>query len=191
MALKKCNAYVSLLAFLGMLIHIGYNDFCYLTFYYNPVLKTATAIPFMVCVCIHAVLGMMIVFLQGDGTRLTTYPKKNARTIIQRVSAALVFPMLILHLKTFELLKGAAEQGKLAAWWLLVLVEVLFFGTILSHAAVSFSKALITLGWLSSRERQRVMDLVVYVCSAILFLVSVIAVVRGQILMFLTTGGAA
>ena len=190
MALKKCNACVSLVAFLAMLVHICYNDFAYLTFYYNPVLKTATAMPFMICTCIHAVLGMLIVFLQGDGTRLT-YPKKNVRTVIQRVTAALIFPMLILHLKTFDLMKETAGQGKLAAWWLLALVEVLFFGTILSHATVSFSNALITLGWLSSRERQWVINLVVWVFSIILFLVSVIAVVRGQFLMFLATGGAA
>ena len=191
MAFKKCNAYVSLLAFLGMLIHIGYNDFCYLTFYYNPVLKTATAAPFMICACIHAVLGMMIVFLQGDGTQLTMYPKKNVRTIIQRVTAAFIFPMLIIHLKTFDLMKEAVGQGKLVGWWMLALVEVLFFGTLISHVAVSVSKALITLGWLSSRERQKTIDCVLYVFSAILFVVSVVAVVRGQFLMFLATGGAA
>ncbi|MCR4599341.1 MAG: hypothetical protein K5678_09950 [Acetatifactor sp.] len=190
MALKKCNAYVSLVAFLAMLVHICYNDFAYLTFYYNPVLKTATAMPFMICTCIHAVLGMLIVFLQGDGTRLT-YPKKNVRTVIQRVTAALIFPMLILHLKTFDLMKETAGQGKLVAWWGLALVEVLFFGTILSHAAVSFSKALITLGWLSSRERQKKIDIVLYVFSVILFVASIVSVVRGQFLMFLATGGAA
>lgn len=191
MALKKWNAFLSLLTFLAMLLHMGYNDYAYLTFYYNPVLKTATSVPFMVCTCLHAILGMLAVFLLGDGTRANLYPKKNVRTIIQRVSAALIFPMLILHLQTFDLLKRTSEQGQWVGWWLLIFVEVLFFGTLLTHVSVSVSKALITLGWLSSRELQKKLDVAIYVFSVLLFVVSVFAVVKGQIAMFLKMGGGA
>lgn len=191
MTLKKGNAFLSLVTFLAMLLHIGYNDFAYLTFYYNPALKTATSVPFMVCTCIHAVLGMLAVFLLGDGTRANLYPKKNVRTIIQRVTAAFIFPMLIIHLKTFELLKSASAQGQWVGWWLLIVVEVVFFGTLITHAAVSVTKALITLGWLSSRELQKKLDVVIYAFSVLLFMVSVFAVVKGQIAMFLKMGGGA
>ena len=189
MVLKKANAVLSLLSILGMLVHVGYSVFAYLTFYYNPGLKLLTAMPFMVCACLHAVLGMMVVFLQGDGTVLQLYPKLNFRTILQRLSAALIFPLLIVHLRTFELMKNAAGQGKWFLWWLLVVSEVLFFGTLITHVAVSFSKALITMGWLGSSKIQKTMDLVVFVLGALLFVISVFAVVKGQIVMFLLTAG--
>lgn len=189
MSLKKWNAMISLLTFLAMLLHIGYNDFAYLTFYYNPALKTATSIPFVICTCVHAVLGMLAVFLLGDGTRANLYPKKNVRTIVQRVSAAFIFPMLLLHLQTFNLLKSTSGKGQWVSWWLLILVEVLFFGTLITHVATSVSKALITLGWLSSRELQKKLDIVIYAFSVLLFALSVFAVVKGQIAMFLKMGG--
>ena len=97
MKLKKTNAVLALLTTLFILVHIGYNTYCYLAYYYNPTLKIATSIPVMLSVCLHGILGMLAVFLMGDGTKLTTYPKQNIRTIVQRISAALIFPLLILH----------------------------------------------------------------------------------------------
>ena len=111
MTIKKINAFIALITSLALFVHIGYSAFAYLTFYYNTTLKVVTAIPFMVCTCIHAILGMCAVFLTGDGTRLDAYPKLNARTLIQRITAALIFPMLILHLNTFRLLKNTATNG--------------------------------------------------------------------------------
>ena len=89
MRLKKINAALGLLSIVAMLLHIGYTVFAYLAFYYNPTLKLLTAIPFMVLACLHAVCGMLAVFIQADGTRLDLYPKQNLRTILQRASAAL------------------------------------------------------------------------------------------------------
>ena len=80
MKLKKINAALGLLSIAAMLLHIGYTVFAYLAFYYNPTLKLVTAIPFMALACLHAVCGMLTVFLQADGTRLDLYPKQNLRT---------------------------------------------------------------------------------------------------------------
>lgn len=80
-----------------MIVHICYNVFCFLTFYYNPTLQKAVSIPFIVLVCVHAVLGMLTLLLSSDGTRLDGYPKQNLRVILKRVSAALIFPLLIVH----------------------------------------------------------------------------------------------
>ncbi len=55
MKLKKMNAALGLLSILFILIHVGYNVFAYLTFYYNPALSKATAVPFLILVCLHAV----------------------------------------------------------------------------------------------------------------------------------------
>ena len=91
MKLKKLNAALGLLTILFMVLHIGYSVFAYLTFYYNPTLKLVFAYPFMVLMCLHAVCGMLNVFTMKDGSRADLYPKQNAGTILQRVSAALIF----------------------------------------------------------------------------------------------------
>ena len=98
MILKKTNAVLSLLTLLRMVIHIGYNVFAYLTFYYNPGLKMMTAYPFMICVCLHAVLGVFLVIAGGDGTGIRYYPGLNLTTVIQRTSAALILLLLVVHI---------------------------------------------------------------------------------------------
>ena len=190
MRLKKINAALGLLSIAAMLLHIGYTVFAYLAFYYNPTLKLLTAIPFMVLACLHAVCGMLTLFLQSDGTRLELYPKQNARTILQRVSAALMLPLLILHINTFGLLQSSAEAGQWIWFALLMLSQPLFYGTVLTHIAVSVTRGLITLGWLSSTEKQKVIDRVVYILCALAFVVSTFVVVRTELAMFLYGGGA-
>jgi succinate dehydrogenase hydrophobic anchor subunit len=191
MRLKKINAALGLLSIAAMLLHIGYTVFAYLAFYYNPTLKLLTAIPFMVLACLHAVCGMLTLFLQSDGTRLELYPKQNARTILQRVSAALMLPLLILHINTFGLLQSSAEAGQWIWFALLMLSQPLFYGVVQTHIAVSVTRGLITLGWLSSTEKQKVIDRVVYILCALAFAVSTFVVVRTELAMFLSGGGAA
>ena len=185
MKLKKWNAALGLLSIALMFLHIGYSVFCYLTFYYNPVLKNVFAIPFIVAVCLHAVLGMLTVFLNKDGTRMDLYPKKNLGTILQRVSAALVFPLLILHIQTFALMQAAAEKGQMPVIILLIAAEILFFAVVITHVSISLTKGMITLGWLSSEKTVRTLDRIIYVIGAACFALSVFAVVRGQLAMFL------
>ena len=185
MKLKKINAVLGLLSILLMLIHIGYNVFSYLTMYYNPLFKLLTAIPFMVLVCIHAVTGMLTVFMQKDGSRMDLYPKQNARTILQRVSAALIFPLLILHINTFSLMTASMQKRWMICFFLLMFAEILFFAVIITHISVSFTNAFITLGILTSREVQQKIDKCIFIVNGIIFLISVFAIVRGQIFMFL------
>ncbi len=191
MRLKKIGAALSLLAIPALLLHIGYTVYAYLTFYYNPGLKLLTSTPFIVLACLHAVCGMASVFLQSDGTQLDLYPKQNLRTILQRASAALIFPLLILHINTYSLLRASAESGRWLHFALLMLSQPLFYGTVLAHVAVSLTRALITLGWLSDRERRQTIDRIAWIVGAIAFAAATFAVVKGQLAMFLPTGGAA
>ena len=191
MKLKKINAALGLLSIAAMLLHIGYTVFAYLAFYYNPTLKLVTAIPFMALACLHAVCGMLTVFLQADGTRLDLYPKQNLRTILQRASAALILPLLILHINTYGLLASTAEAGRWLWFALLMLSQPLFYGVALIHVAVSVTRGLITLGWLASADRQKRIDRVVYILCALAFAVSTFVVLRTELVMFLSGGGAA
>ncbi len=186
MRLKKINAALGLLSILFMLLHIGYSVFAYLTMYYNPTLKTVFSLPFIILVCLHAVCGMSIMFMQKDGSRADLYPKQNMRTFLQRISAALIFPLLILHIKTFSLMQVCAEKGLKAYIILLIIAELLFFGVVITHIAVSFTNGFITLGWLSSEKAKRIIDRIMYIFGAIAFVASAYAVVRGQFIMFLS-----
>ena len=191
MKLKRMNAAVGLLSAVALLVHIGYTTYAYLAFYYNPALKLLTAIPFMILACVHAVLGMSAVFLQGDGTRLDLYPKQNLRTIVQRIAAALIFPLLILHLNTYSRLQTFAEGGKWFLFALLMISQPLFYGTVLAHIAPSVTRGMITLGWIADREKQKRIDKIVYISAAVVFAAVTFAVVKGELVMFLKAGGAA
>ena len=185
MILKKINAVLAILSVITLFFHISYCAYAYFAMYYNEALKFWTAIPFMVLTCLHAVFGMCTVFLQGDGTRLDVYPGWNKRTILQRVSAALIFPLLILHLNTFNLLASCAGGGRWFFFVLIVLSQPLFYGVVLAHTAVSFSRALITLGWLSSTEKKKITDRIVYAVCIICFVLSAFFIIKGQLAMFL------
>lgn len=55
---------------------------------------------------------------------------------------------------------------------------------VITHAAVSFSRALITLGMLQSRHTQTIIDRIGYIFWAVVFLIASFAVTRGDIVMF-------
>ena len=185
MKLKKINAALGLLTILFMLLHMGYSVFAYLTFYYNPTLKTVFSAPFMVLVCLHSICGMLTVFMQKDGGRMDLYPKQNLSTVLQRVSAALIFPLLILHINTFSLMRTNAEKGQVFLILILIAAELIFFASIVTHSAVSLTKGLITLGLLSSAEKQKILNRIIYVIGAVFYVIAVYSVVKGQAAMFL------
>lgn len=189
MKLKKINAALGLLSIVFLLLHLGYSVFAYATFYYNPALKQLTAVPCIVMVCLHAVCGMLAVFFQADGTRLDLYPKQNARTLLQRVSAALLLPLLILHINTFNLLKSTAEAEQWLWFSILIFSQLLFYGTVLTHVAVSVTRGLITLGLLSSANKQKWIDRVIYIIFALAFAAATFTVLKTEIAMFLPKGG--
>ena len=183
--LKKCNALLGLLTILALFVHMAYNVFAYLAFYYNPAVTTLTAVPILVFLCLHAITGMCSVFLLGDGTRVSPYERQNRRTVVQRVSAAPIFPLLIVHLNAFGLLKGSAENGSWILYALVSVAQLAFYAAVLLHVATSLSRGFITLGLLSSRETQAKIDRFVAVLCVLLFLVASFVVTKGQLSMFL------
>ena len=185
MKLKKINAALGLLSIAAILLHLGYTIYAFLAFYYNPALKLWTAIPFIVLACLHAICAMAALFLQTDGMSLPLYSKQNRGTVLQRLSAALILPLLILHLNTFDLLRAGAAAGKWLCFALLMLSQPLFYADVLAHASLSLSRCLISLGWLSSREGRKRLDRIAVAAGAVLFAITVFAVVKGQLAMFL------
>lgn len=182
MKLKKINAILGLGTIAALLIHMAYNLFCYFTMYYNPVLTTVFTAPIIIFVCLHAVTGMSVLFLHSGGTRADLYPDLNRETVLQRLSAALIFPLLLIHMNTHGILESASSNR--LAFFAVLLVEVLFFATVMTHVSISLSRAFVTLGWLESIEKKQKIDRAVYIIMGILFVISVTVIVRGQILLF-------
>ena len=184
MLLKKTNAVLSLITILLLFIHTGYTAYCYLTFYYNPVLKIVFSLPLIVCTCLHAVLGMSAVFMNIEGTSGNFYPQFNRETLVQRISAALILPLLILHIKTFGFLSAAAEGSHTVLMFLIFVSEALFYFIVFTHIAVSTSRALITMGWLSSAETKKRIYKTMYIICTLFWIFASAAVIHGQIAMF-------
>ena len=194
MKLKRINAVLGLFSVLFLLAHIGYTVFSALTKGENPVLLEITIASLMLCMLAHAVCGMLSVFLLGDGTRLDLYPKQNRMTVVQRVTAALLFPLLLVHQEASMLLTACAAGGMWVPFALLLLLQVAFYADVLAHAGVSLSRAFITLGWMTSREKQKKTDRVILIVFALVFAVVACAIVGGwigRIPELVSEGGAA
>ena len=185
MRLKKINAVLGLLSILLLLMHMGYTIWAYLTFTYNPTMKLAFAVPFMVVACLHAICGMLAVFTQADGTRLNLYRKLNRRTIVQRVTAALILPLLILHINTFTLMSVCVENGQTLLILLLIVAELAFFACVIAHVAVSLTSGLVTLGLLTSEKTRKVLDRIMYAVGALAFVGAAFVIIKVQAFMFL------
>ena len=188
MKIKKINAAAALLTAVLLIIHVLYCCYEMLALYYNETLKMITALPFMIMTCLHAIMGMLSVFLLSDGTRADLYPKLNRATIIQRTTAALIFPLLFLHIKTYEILKNLSEQGDSFMIYAVMAIQILFYAVVMTHTAVSISRALVTLGVITSNEKRKKTDRIVYIFFAALFVFASFAVLKGEAALFLKGG---
>ena len=66
-----------------------------------------------------------------------------------------------------------------------MLVQIAFYAVIAVHTVTSFSRALITLGLLASKETQRRIDRIVAALCAVILLCATYAVVTGELSIFL------
>ncbi|MBQ9544292.1 MAG: hypothetical protein IJV00_04110 [Clostridia bacterium] len=190
MKLKKINAILSMLTTAAIFVHIGYVAFSFAAMYDNQLLKNLTARPFMAFACLHAIFAMAIVFFSSEGTRLDQYPKQNVGTIIQRATAILILPLLFLHINTFDLLTTCAQTGKWGLFVVLMISQPIFYAVTLAHVSVSVSRALVTLGRLTSIEKKKKVDRIVMIVCAVFFVAASVAVIKGQLSIFLPAGGA-
>ena len=180
---KKISAGAALLCILSLFAHVLWQAYAYYHFLYNPLLTKVLGYISLGLAVLHGALSMYGVLKDHDGNRLGMYPAANARTIAQRVSAVLMLLLLLVHINTFGLLKSHAGQP--FAELFVVVVELLFFTSVLTHVATSFTRALITMGWLTSRETQRRIDYVVWAVCAVGGVVSAFIIIRTQWAMFM------
>ena len=166
MAIKKWNARLSLLTTALLLIHEGYQLYAYITFYYNPTLSKVTGYAAAGCFVLHGILSAIGVFVLHDA-KTVAYKRLNIRTVLQRISAAMIIVLLPLHIFSFSLLMSSAGG---VGYVLTEIAQILFYAALSCHIALSFSNALITLGRLSDIKKKRIIDVVAFVICALLFI---------------------
>ena len=181
MGFKKANAALAMLTFLTGIVHIGSVVFMYVMGWYYATFLHVTAGIFMTLTMLHAILGIIAITALGDGMKRDPYKKQNMNTIIQRTSGILMFPLMFLHANTFELLTKNIISNNMIVFGLLLAVQIIFFADVLTHISLSVSRALITLGFITSCERRDKVDRVVYILCGCMFVAAAVAVTRFDI----------
>lgn len=176
MKTKKVNAVLGLLAICILLAHSLYQVAAYILFIYNPLVTRLLGWAAAAVVSSHAVIGMSMLMFMHDGGNVTAYPRANLRTILQRASALGIMVMLVLHVKSYDILRSGTP-GLIAA----ELIQLLFFTSVFTHIGTSFSNAFVTLGLLQNMDRKKKIDRVTWIICAVLWAVSVIVIGRTYI----------
>ncbi len=175
MGLKKINAVLGLLLSAVCLTHVV-TEVCYVVVggdvwtHLQIIAKICGAIAIL-----HILISCYMIFISHEGKRISPYPRENMSTLLQRISGFLMILLLFFHVGLAEKLL-ARQDGSLWFFILNVTAAILCYGTVLLHIALSFSRALITLGALSSRKTQRRLDRILWIVLGLLFIAASILI---------------
>ena len=168
MILRKVNAVLSIICTVFILYHAIFLSVWMLSRYSIAKMETFTYPILMVSVLAHAIISIMLGVLAHKNVEkrpCKEYPKLNVATIMQRFSGILMILLLAAHIVGVE----NYYQPKI----LHAILHPLFFAVVLSHVAVSGSKAMITLG-IGSAKTVKVVDVVIKIICIATFIASVI-----------------
>jgi hypothetical protein len=168
MLLRKINALLSIICTVLILGHAIFLSVWMLSRCSITKSENFISIILVILVLIHAIICIIFGVVGNKDAKkrkFKEYPKLNVSTMIQRVSGILMLFLLVLHIV------GATNyyQPKI----LHAVLHPLFFAVVLSHVAVSGSKAMITLG-IGSAKIVKVVDVVIKVVCVVTFVASVV-----------------
>ena len=164
--IKKINALLSLITCVLLIIHTCYETAAYILFVYNPVMTKITGLSLEAAFVLHAILSVISVLIKHD-SKTIAYKRLNISTTVQRISAAFMVVLLPCHITFSALLFG--QTATKAKCYLFLAFQILFYAAIFTHVAVSFSKALITLGILEDERVMKNIDRAVVIVCVVLF----------------------
>ena len=169
MLLRKINAGLSLISTFLLLNHA-----IFIALYIfsngrilNPLHRASWLLVGIVAA--HAAVSIAAAILSHAGAEKRTcknYPKKNIPTLIQRASGMLLIPLIALHVAGAS---GAMTPPKLVH----TILPPVFFLISLAHAALSASKAFITLG-IGSAKVVRAIDVALKITCALTLVADVV-----------------
>ena len=166
--LKKINAAAAFLVILSLLGHAGTMTFSLWTGWYNFMIAKTFAYVTAGALALHVLISLIIFFFFHDGASLK-YKKENKTVIIQRATALLILILLHVHITAYSHM-ATGETLTVVQTIFYCISESLFFISVASHAAVSVSKGMITLGLISSPKTVRAVDIISYSLCAFIML---------------------
>ena len=129
----------------------------------------------------------VVLFLIHEGYQLYAYtamyynPVLSKVTVLQRVSAVLIVLLLPLHIFSFGILKSSVGG---VGYILTEIAQILFYAALCCHISLSFSNALVTLGYLADMRKKRVIDIVVTIICVILFIAASVIITSAHTMIF-------
>lgn len=176
MRVKKINGVLSIFTIVTIITHIALSSRTLLTGWYSKEISYVLPMLLYVTVGIHAMLSMYIVFFVHDESSITKYKKQNKSTAIQRLSAIFMLVMLHPHITIFSQFKpGATFEPSMAIPT--VLIEAVFYISVLTHIALSIPKCAVTLSLVHSEESLRIVKIISNVICAIVFIFVLISLI--------------
>lgn len=169
--LKKTNAAAAFLVLLALCGHAGTMCVSLWTGWYNLIIAKTCATVTVIALAIHVLISLSLFFFFHDGAALR-YSRENRTVILQRLSAMAILILLHVHMTAYSHM-AAGETLTTAKTLFYCTTELLFFASVMTHVAVSFSKGLVTLGLAASPESVRKADVGAYVvCAAVMIAAS-------------------
>ena len=156
MILKKLSAAAALLGILALAGHMGTMTFSLFTGWYVLDLYKGLAHLTLLCILIHGFLSVCSVFFCHEGASLT-YKRENRRWILQRASAILIVLLIHLHTKAYSHMATGVPLSP-GQSVLFCLSEVCYIASVTIHVGTSFSRAVVTWGWVASGRTLRRLD---------------------------------
>lgn len=181
MNIKKFNAAAGLILIALLIVHISYEVWSYLTFYYNPAVTRLIAWSFAGVTSIHIIMSAVSVAGKHDGSTLAKYPRMNLGTILQRGSALGILVLLPVHVKTGDWIAQHAVGN--TGFIVLVILEILFWVMIGVHVTMSLSRALISLGLLENMKNKKTIDFMTGILCAAGISVSAYIIIVTQLVL--------
>lgn len=172
MNLKKVNAVLSIMLSVCVFFHAGIVCYMILSGVYLAKLSPMAGRTTATVMILHAACSIGIM-ARGKYPGIK-YVKSNIKTMLQRLLGTLSVLLLAPHILMLKSLFGPAP----AAAGLNMVVQTLFFLLIFGHLAISFSKALITLGLLKTDKGERTVNTAMYAACFLFFAFTVFCVVR-------------
>ena len=165
MNIKKINAVLSVFTCLMLLIHVAYQAVAHLLLFYAPMASKILGCAVLVPALLHGTMSAISVLFLHDSQKIM-YKKANIRTYIQRICALITVVLLPAHVHSYAMHEISSGS---ALFFAVISIQIIFYGAIITHTAVSFSKALITLGKLENMDRMHKIDRILFMICAILF----------------------
>ena len=174
---KKINALFSWILIGCLLGHLGTMTYSLLTGWYNYVVCKSLAHFTCGVFGVHVILSLCVVFFLHDGTSMGYYWRNNTKTVLQRASGIIMICLVHLHVEEYAFIVAGAPLSPGAKLGIIA-VELLFWGSMFTHIAVSLSKSCISFGLIRTERAERMIDRAAMIICIILMILICFAMIR-------------